>query len=200
MRPVFSICRSNSYISRYFQDKKGVAAIEFAFIAPILILLFIGTMEVSYAVSVDRKVSRVSSTVADLITQDSNFTADELDSLMDVSSRIMQPYEYPSDNIKISIISVSIAGGQATVDWCHNFNNGETPAVNSVYTVPDNIKIDGTRLLTTKVTLDHKPAFSFVGYQNGKLTFDASTISLSEEMFLRPRNGQRAIECPDCSC
>ena len=199
MRSLISACRSNVLFKRYVKDSKGVAAIEFAFIAPILILLFIGTLEISYAVAVDRKISRVSSTIADLITQDTQFTVAELNDLMDVSSRIMKPYNEPASNIKISIVSVRIEDGEAKVDWSHNYNGGDKPAPGSTYTIPTNIKINDTSLLTAKVTLDHKPAFSFIGYKNGGLIFDSSSISLSEQMYLRPRISSSSVECLDCT-
>ncbi len=195
---ISKIC-SNALVERYAKDNKGVAAIEFAFIAPVLILLFIGTLEISYAVAVDRKVSRVSSTIGDLITQDDQYTAAELSELYKVTKRIMLPYEEPADNLKISVVGITIAGGKAKVDWSDAYQGGEKPAPGSIYPVPANIKIDGTSLVTAKVTLDHKPAFSFVGYQDGRLTFDSSSISLSEQMYLRPRLSVAGVECSDCN-
>ena len=79
-------------MSRFRRDCEGVAALEFALIAPIMIMLFVGTLEVSAAVSVNRKVSRISSVVGDLVTQSDKLTADEVDKIMAVSSDIMRPY------------------------------------------------------------------------------------------------------------
>ena len=199
MNSLFSNCRSSVLVNRYLKDSKGVAAIEFAFIAPVLILLFIGTLEISYAVAVDRKISRVSSTIADLITQDTTFTVAELNDLYEVSARIMKPYNEPAANLKISVVGITIENNEAKVDWAHPFQGGEKPAVGSIYPVPANIKINDTSLLTAKVTLDHKPAFSFIGYQNGGLKFDSSSISLSEQMYLRPRISTTGVECVDCT-
>ncbi|WP_342214186.1 TadE/TadG family type IV pilus assembly protein [Aminobacter anthyllidis] len=50
-------------------DKRGVAAIEFAIIAPLLLSLYFVTMEVSQGIETNKKVSRVGSMVADLVTQ-----------------------------------------------------------------------------------------------------------------------------------
>lgn len=192
--------RIRSYLTgnRYVADNEGVAAIEFALIAPILILLFVGTLEVSYAVAVDRKISRVSSSVADLITQGDSFSTADLNKIMNISERIMYPYDEPAQNLKISLSAIEIKSGQATVQWSHSYNGGEKPAKGSSFPVPTNIKVDGTYLLSATVSLEHQPAFSFIGFKEGALTFDDSSISLEEQMFLRPRLTGDGIACSDC--
>ena len=51
-------------------ERKGVGAVEFAFVAPLLVLMYIGAVEISVALSVDTKVSRAGNNITlDLITQ-----------------------------------------------------------------------------------------------------------------------------------
>ena len=171
---------------RFRRDSKGVAALEFAIIAPILILLFIGTLEISLAVSVDRKVGRISSTVADLITQAQTLTTDEVDAIMDVAEKIIYPYD---DDIQIEIVGIMIEDGAAEVKWSRDEDGEEPIAKGSPYTVPTSIKIDDTFLVAAVVKTSHQPAFKFVGYANGKLSFDETAIELEEQIFLRPRIG-----------
>lgn len=47
----------------------GVAAVEFAFLAPIIILLYVGAGELSEAVMTSRKVEALSRTLVDLVSQ-----------------------------------------------------------------------------------------------------------------------------------
>ncbi len=47
----------------------GVAAVEFALIAPVVILLYVGAGEISQAVMTSRKVEALSRTLADLVAQ-----------------------------------------------------------------------------------------------------------------------------------
>lgn len=188
---------------RYVRDNKGVAAVEFALIVPILMLLFVGTLEISMAVSVDRKISRVSSTVADLITQESIYTMADLNKITDVAQRIMYPYD--DSDVKISIVGIDIENDVGRVAWSHGRNGGEEPAVGSVYTVPNAILTsDKSFLLSATISVDHKPAFSFIGFDGTNMTFDDAAISLSEQMFLRARVPNSSpdgseIECSDCN-
>ena len=50
-------------------DRRGVAAVEFALIAPLLLSMYFVTMEVSQGIEANKKVGRVGSIVADLVTQ-----------------------------------------------------------------------------------------------------------------------------------
>ena len=61
--------------------REGLAAVEFAFIAPIMILLFFGVVEGSAAYSANRKVLLSANTLADLVAQETAITKDNLDDL-----------------------------------------------------------------------------------------------------------------------
>ena len=104
---------------RYAKDQRGVAAVEFALIVPILMLLFIGTLEISLMVAVDRKISRISSSVADLITQDTGdgYTPEALDKIADIAERIMYPYD---DEVNISIVGVEIKNNAFAIKNTHH--------------------------------------------------------------------------------
>ncbi|MEM7214047.1 MAG: TadE/TadG family type IV pilus assembly protein [Pseudomonadota bacterium] len=179
----------------FLKDKKGVAAVEFALIVPILLLLFIGTLEISLAVAVDRKVSRISSSVADLITQGDSYNKAGLDQLTDIATRIMLPY---GDVVQISVVAINIdSNGIPRVAWSYGRNGGAKPAPGTLFPVPTNIANPDTFLISSEVTTNHAPAFSFLTFDGSNLKFDDTAIPLGEQMFLRPRKGDD-IDCSDC--
>src|ERR1700744_5640707 len=75
-------------------DRRGVAAIEFAMIVPIMLVLFFGTVEFSSGVAIDRKVSLMAHTLADLTSQSQpmGITDAELSNFFAASAAIMTPY------------------------------------------------------------------------------------------------------------
>ncbi|MCP4185173.1 MAG: pilus assembly protein [Hyphomicrobiales bacterium] len=180
-------------LSRFSDDCKGVAALEFALIAPIMIMLFVGTLEVSAAVSVNRKVSRISSVVGDLVTQSDKLTGSDIVNIMNVSSDIMEPY---SNAVKIRITGINIAGGTATVSW--SCNQGWSSLSNgSLYTVPTAIKTDGTFLVAARVQTLYQPMVGWARYsESAGVSFDSTSVTMDEEIFLRPRTGDSvAVTC-----
>ena len=52
------VSRTCQLVSRYRADSSGVAAIEFAFVVPIMFVMFVGAVELSQAVTVDRRVKQ----------------------------------------------------------------------------------------------------------------------------------------------
>ena len=103
------------------KDSKGVAAVEFALIAPILLLLFIGTIEISLMIAVDRKISRTSSSIADLIAQggfSANNTEAEIRAIFGMTDRIMYPYTTKIPCVVISQVRAKAedTNGDGTID------------------------------------------------------------------------------------
>ena len=61
--------RSRQFVARFVRDKRGVAAVEFAFIVPLMLVLLFGMIDTSSAVAVDRKVTIAARTISDLVSQ-----------------------------------------------------------------------------------------------------------------------------------
>ena len=68
-------------------DTRAVAAVEFALLLPVMLTLYIGSVEVSQALSVDRKVVLLSRTVGDLTTQSSRLASADLDAIAGAAAR-----------------------------------------------------------------------------------------------------------------
>ena len=49
-------------------NRRGVAAIEFALIAPLLLVMYFVTMEIAPAIDSNKKVGRAASMIADVVT------------------------------------------------------------------------------------------------------------------------------------
>ena len=50
-------------------DRSGLAAVEFAMVFPIMVVMFFGVVEFSAAIAVDRKATQVARTLSDLTSQ-----------------------------------------------------------------------------------------------------------------------------------
>src|ERR1700735_2034638 len=74
------------------QDRSGIAAIEFAVIVPIMLVMFFGTVEFSSGVAVDRKVTLIARTLSDLTSQSLSVANTDLTNFFTASTAIMTPY------------------------------------------------------------------------------------------------------------
>jgi Flp pilus assembly protein TadG len=103
-------------IHRFARDRRGVSAVEFALLAPLMIGLYLGCAEVSDGVSASRKVSLISATLANLSAQVGTISTSDMTNIMDASTAIIAPYA--ASKLKMTITCLSIdATGKATVKW-----------------------------------------------------------------------------------
>ncbi len=109
-----------------FASTNGVAAVEFALILPLMLFMYIGTLDLTRGVMANRKIDIVSRTISDLVAQQiptTPVTSATLNSIFTASSAIMSPYS--TANLTLTVSSVTIAAQQnntccnATVNWSY---------------------------------------------------------------------------------
>lgn len=76
------------------KNENGSAAVEFAFLLPILLFLFMGTVEISNFITVNQRTEKLAHTVADLVTQFQNITTKDLDTILAASDDFMDPFPF----------------------------------------------------------------------------------------------------------
>lgn len=74
---------------RYRDDEAGIAAIEFAIIAPVMIGMYFGLAEIASAISVDRRVSHGTNVAGDLATQQPQLRDADIDEVVSAALRVM---------------------------------------------------------------------------------------------------------------
>lgn len=158
-------------------DKRGVSAVEFAMIAPLMITLYLGGVEVTQGVAVSRKTTLVAHTVADLVAQDTNVTNADMNDILAASATVALPYA--SSNLVVTVSSINIdSSGKATVGWSDSLN-GTARSVGSVVTLNSALAIPSSSLIWGEVNYSYKPMFGWA------LT---GTFNLGDTIYMRPRN------------
>ncbi|UDL92803.1 pilus assembly protein [Mesorhizobium sp. PAMC28654] len=197
------IARIWTKAARFRADRRGVAAIEFAFIVPVLLIMYFTTMEASQAIEASKKVSRIGSMVADLVTQQQTIVKADIDAIMQIGTSTLQPYNRSVPDIIITAIQVTTdATPRVLVVWSRRVVggvNGVDAAPNTPTTVPASLKIAGTFLIRVQSNLAYKPiiTWSAGGEQRLGLTSAFDSITMGETYYLRPRRSQ-TIPCGDC--
>ena len=188
---------------RFCIDRRGVAAIEFAFIVPVLLVMYFVTMEASQAIETSKKVSRIGSMVADLVTQQNTITKADLDAIMKIGTSTLQPYNRSTPKIIITAIQVTTdPAPKVQVVWSRKLDNGASSAdaaKDSITTVPTALKIAGTFLVRVESDLAYQPIITWSADSQERLglTSAFSHISMGETYYLRPRRST-TVPCSDC--
>lgn len=188
---------------RLARDSRGVAALEFALIVPLLLALYFVTMEFAQAIEVNKKVGRVGSMVADLITQQQEIHKSELEGIMRLGEATLQPYNRSQADIIITAIEVTDeATPKVQVVWSRRLINGAFsagPPKGAATEVPPTLKIKGSFLIRAESALAYEPVITWAASAKTTLGLAAAFdgISMAETYYLRPRMST-TIPCVDC--
>jgi Flp pilus assembly protein TadG len=193
------------WIDRLVGDRRGVAAVEFALIVPLLLCMYLVTMETSQGIETNKKLSRVASMVADLIAQQQSVTAADVTAVMQIGAALLQPYNRSKPTITVTAIEITDeATPKVLVFWSRHLDDkgvaskGSLTKGNTV-TVPAALKVRNSFLVRVESTLNYKPVIT---YSTGEaktlgLTTAFNNISMGETYYLRPRMSTQ-VTCGDC--
>lgn len=189
--------------ARLLADRRGIAAVEFALIAPLLLALYFVTMEISLGVEASKKVDRIGSMVADLVAQQNSISKTDVENIMQLGQAIILPYNRSAPKIIVTEIGISNdPTPKVQVVWSRQMANGAfgVPYTkNAATTVPDQLKVKGSYLIRVESYLDYKPLITWSSAKKPALGLTSifDTISMGQTYYLRPRMSA-TVDCGDC--
>jgi Flp pilus assembly protein TadG len=177
--------RMPNIFARFAGDRRGVSAVEFAMMAPLMIGLYLGCVEISDGVGADRKVSLTAAALANLTAQVTTITSSEMTNILDASSAIIAPYS--KTNLKMTVSCLKIdASGVATVKWTATRNGGTS----STLSVPSALLVPNSNLIFADVSYSYTPT---VGYTI------TGTLNLTDKMYMSPRISAPSYNSAACA-
>lgn len=172
-------------LQQFRDDTRAIAAVEFALVLPLLLTLYLGTIEAATLYSTDHKVATVASTIADLVSREKGaITTATLDKYFEAAETIMRPYTTSGLVQVVSLLSID-TDGVATVEWsAAHGEDAEERDADSEYPLDADAKInllargaDGW-LVASEITYPHQPLFNLIF---------PSTITLKHTQYFLPR-------------
>lgn len=170
-------------LKRFAADRRGAAAVEFALIAPMMVLTYCGLAEVSLAFLAERRAAHAAAVIADLVAAPAQLTAAQVDDTFRAGDVILRPF--PSANLQVRVTSVTAnAQGVPKVDWSRA--RGLTPlAVNTTpAATPAGSMTAGQSLILTDVSY---------AYTSPLGEFIPDAVTFSETSRATPRKGSVAL-------
>ncbi len=157
-------------------NEQGISAVEFALIAPLLITLYLGAIELSLLMEADRRVTQTSASLGDLTARLSTVTDSDMAEMFAAAKVLMEPYDANSAEMRISSI-VDNGDGNPKVAWsdAHNmspYNNGET------VTIPTGIMPSPGSIIMAEVSYEYESSFGYI---------ISTSKTISDKFYLRPR-------------
>lgn len=132
---------------------------EFALIAPVLVGMWVGIIELSEAHIVGRKIATAAQAASDLVAQAESVTRQDLDDINAAVFALIDPF--PLNNVGIDISSVEAdSSGRVTIGWRVRRGRvgrggGATAEARALVTRDDSV-------IVTSLNYIHQPALALV--------------------------------------
>ena len=143
-------------LRRFVRDRRGLAALEFALIAPLMVTVLFGSVELTGLLNTNRRAENTSASVADIIARDTEVTNTEMSDLWSASSILMYPDASTPLKMRVSSVQVQTPT-QATVLWSDGYNGYAARGVGSSVTLPSAMMITGTSVIIAETTYRYTP-------------------------------------------
>ena len=174
-----------SVFTRLKRDTRGVSAVEFAMLAPVMILMYFGLAEFCQGFMAQKRAGHAASMVADLVAQRDVLTGTQIDDTFEIGALIMKPFSATPLKMRVSSITRG-ADGVARVDWSRG--DGMTALVkDATVTVPAGVIENGESLVMSESTYDYDSPADYMM---------PTVTQFSQTFYLRPRSVDKIIYTP----
>lgn len=166
-------------LRRFARDRRGVSAVEFALIAPLLITFYLGMAETTQAMMAKRKASHVASVIGDLVAQDQIVTDAEMADTWTIGAALLAPFP-TSGLLGMRVTSVTMTAGVVKVDWSEAGGTGLTKknAGDTWAGIPAGLIANGQSLIIAETRYP---------YDSPIKKYVPATLNFNDIYYLRPR-------------
>ncbi len=172
--------------ARLRRDRRGVSAVEFAMLAPLMIAFYFGLAEFCQGYMAQKRMGHAAAMVADLVAQTDVVEKAEVDDIFGIGELIMKPFSAAPLTMRISSVTRN-SSGVARVNWSRG-DGISGRSVGSTVTVPAGLIENGESVVMSEATYDYD---SPVDYLMPTVT------RFSHTYYSRPRRVD-AVGCSDC--
>jgi Flp pilus assembly protein TadG len=197
---------------RFRRDRRGLAAVEFALLVPMMVLLYFGTVELTQGFSANRKLTYLARDLADLTAQATTLTnsgggANDVNTIFSAAAGVF----FPFTGAKLTLTGIVFKTGSdnqvhAYTDWSVASNGGTlrpcgelqrtSVAGNSPPAVPDGLFVAGTTLVAADTAYSYTPmigsTFISIGSNGTNLgSGSVASIPMSKTIYMAPRSVTR---------
>jgi Flp pilus assembly protein TadG len=167
-----------SLLGRLRSDKRGVAAIEFALIAPVAILLYCGFAELTMAMMAERRAAHAASVVADLVAQEPSVSTADMTDIFNIANAVMTPFPAAPLKLRVTSVVADPTTGVPTMNWTRVSGGAAPMPAGAVAGFPPTLLAAGESVIQADVQYAYTSPLRIVV---------PNALNFSNTFYLRPR-------------
>jgi Flp pilus assembly protein TadG len=156
---------------------------------PVMLILFVGLIDVANLLSANRRVTLTASTLGDLVTQaHGEVSTADLKGFFSAARPIMDPF--PASSTSLELYTFTRSGGSVKLDWTYKSagaNCGVAPQPDDTMI---NLMAEGNDVVVSRTCYAWEPLLGII--------IGLKTSTVQDQLMLRPRQSAR-ITCKGCS-
>jgi Flp pilus assembly protein TadG len=171
-------------LHRLLAERDGVAVVEFAFVAPIMLFILVASVDLGNAITTSRKITAAAQSAADLVSQEGQLSDAEVDNAFNAFDMMLSPFDAAERNATIYSVVMDEDDGSISVDW--EEHRGFTPPSATTIDLPDGLLTPGNSIIVVKANYNHQ---TFLGGMLFPMmgAVGSSSYQMEDEAFLHPR-------------
>ncbi len=172
-------------LRRFAAAKRGVAAIEFAILAPMMVFLMFASVDLLNMLETNKRVQNVAASVADVVARDTEVSNSEISGLWSAIGVLMYPDNGSGVNIRITSVRINSAT-DARVVWSEGrgmsarTNNSQVASF-----LPSQMRVAGTSVIIAETTYGYRTPLGFL--MSGPVTMSHNAFRRSRLVDPIPR-------------
>jgi Flp pilus assembly protein TadG len=175
-------------LAAFRRDRRGTSAIEFAFLLPVMLTLYIAGVEISNAIAIDRKVTVTARTVTDLVTRASTISTGDMGDILAASAAVIAPYV--PNNLTVTVSEIYIDNNGNAKVWGFSCSYQGTPrTIGEPVTLPSQLVVNNSYLIWGEAQYNYTPPIA---------TVISGTLQLKDQIYMSPRLSSSIGGPPAC--
>lgn len=177
------------WLCAFARARAGLAAVEFALIAPMAVMVLIGSTEIINLLQADRRLENTASSVADVLSRDNSIDNTEIAGAFTAVSALMFPDDGDDVDLRITAIMIN-SSTSATVEWCDVRGTTYPQLADDapISDLPAAMMLPGTSVIRVEAAYPYRPRLAFFMLDShGNLERDEVQRNLRHTAFRRAR-------------
>lgn len=166
---------------RLRRDCHGTAAVETALLSPLLILFFLGTIEVTQLIRVEAKLTRAAQAIQDIVAGQNSASSATMAIAFTGGQIVMTPFDATKLTAAIASVTFDSSGAANAVSWQQLENNGASMTTTYACSAAAGMSLNSDSVIVVQATYTYVPIISYI---LGK------SFTLTQTAYGRPRNTQ----------
>ena len=151
-------------LRRLGPDARGVAALEFALVLPVLVTIYFGMVEATRIADTGRKLTHFARTLADLSgrAENASTTVADMTAITGAAAVILRPLDVSSVQIVVNAMGVESISGTLYGGVCSSYPQNARPVLQingtgGLPATPATYQFDGARYVLAEVSMAYTP-------------------------------------------